>query len=477
MHAIDYAVITLYLAGVIGVGVYFGRRQTRTDEYFVGDRRMGAGHLGLSVVATDVGGGFSIGLGGLGFLMGISGSWLLFTGLVGAWISAVVMVPRVKALGDLNGWTTFPEFLEHRFDGRVRLVAAVLSGLGYAAFVGAQILAGATLASAAFHVDFQVALWVMAAVVVIYTALGGLQAVVYTDTVQWVILLAGLLGVALPLAWIEVGGLEGLRQAVPETHVSFTNLDALETVGWFVTILPIWFVGMTLYQRIYAARDVRTAKRAWYLAGLLEYPLMAFAGAGLGLMARALYPEIPAEQAETALPTLLRNVMPVGAAGLVIAAYFSAIMSTADSCLLASTGNVVEDLYKRHVRPDAPDRRILGLSRWLTLAIGLASVSVAVLVPRVLDAVLLSYTFMVSGLFVPTLAALFWKRATPNGALAAALAGGIVGVGLELFPAADPVGQPLLLAFPASLAALVAVSFWRRQQDNQGQPSRGRDRI
>lgn len=463
MHGIDYAIISLYLVGIIGVGVYFGRRQTTSSEYFVGDRRMGAGHLGLSVVATDVGGGFSIGLGGLGFLMGISGSWLLFTGLVGAWISAVVLIPRVKVLGDLNGWTTYPEFLEHRFGTRVRLVAAGLSGLGYAAFVGAQILAGATLASAAFHVDPQTAIWVMAAVVVVYTALGGLQAVVYTDTVQWIILLLGLLGVALPLAWTEVGGLEGLRRAVPETHLSFFNLDALETIGWFITILPIWFVGMTLYQRIYAARDVRTAKRAWYLAGLLEYPLMAFAGAALGLLARALYPDIPPEQAETALPTLLREVLPVGAAGLVIAAYFSAIMSTADSCLLAAVGNVVGDVYRRHLRPDAPEGHILGLSRWLTLAIGLASVSVAVLMPRVLDAIMLAYTFMVSGLFIPTLAALFWKRATPSGALAAAIVGGLIGVGLELVPELDPVGQPLLLAFPASLFALIAVSLLRHR--------------
>ena len=100
MHWIDLSIIAAYLLVVLGIGAFFLRRQKRVEEYFVGDRKMGVAHIGLSVVATDVGGGFSIGLGGLGFVMGLSGSWLLFTGLVGAWMAAVILIPRVKKLGD-----------------------------------------------------------------------------------------------------------------------------------------------------------------------------------------------------------------------------------------------------------------------------------------------------------------------------------------------------------------------------------------
>ena len=187
MHWIDYVIVAVYMLVVLGVGFWFYRRKQGVEGYFVGDRGMGAGHIGLSVVATDVGGGFSIGLGGVGYVMGLSGSWLLFTGLVGAWLSAIILIPRVKPLGDRYGWLSFPDFLEHRFDGRMRLAAAVFSAIGYAGFVGAQIKAGAHLSTAAFGLDITTAVWVMAFVVIVYTAFGGLKAVVYTDSVQWII--------------------------------------------------------------------------------------------------------------------------------------------------------------------------------------------------------------------------------------------------------------------------------------------------
>lgn len=456
MNPIDLTIIAAYLLTMLGIGVWFSSRQQSVDEFFVGDRKMGSGHVGLSVVATDVGGGFSIGLGGLGFAMGIAGSWLLFTGLVGAWVSAVLLIPRVKRLGDRHGWLTYPDFLGHRFDGRVKLVAAGVSCIGYAGFVGAQILAGAKLSSAAFEVDLTTAVMVMAVVVLVYTSLGGLQAVIYTDTIQWTILLVGLALVALPCGWVEVGGWQGLEAALPPGHLDITNISLIQALTWATTIIPIWFVGMTLYQRIYASRDVRSAKRAWYLAGLLEYPVMAFCGTLLGMMARVVFPEA---EAEMGLPLLIRHVLPVGVVGIVLAAYFSAIMSTADSCLLASVGNLINDLYQGCVNPDASQRRVLWLSRIATMVVGAASISVALLLPKVLDAVLLAYAFMVSGLFAPTIVGLLWPRATSKAALASMLTGGGCAIILELFPAIDPVGEPILVALPLSLVVMVLGSL------------------
>ena len=458
MHPIDVMVIVVYMLGVLAVGFYFLRRQGSTEEYFVGDRAMSAKHIGLSVVATDVGGGFSIGLGGLGFSMGISGSWLLFTGLVGAWLAAVVLIPRVKALGDRHGWQTYPEFLEHRYDSRCRTIAALVSAVGYAGFVGGQILAGAKVAAATFGLGLQTSVWLTAAVVILYTASGGLQAVVYTDTVQWLVLLAGLM-VATPFALHSAGGMEGLQAGLPAAHLSLLNLSWVQFITWLLTIVPIWFVGMTLYQRIYATRDVATARRAWFFAGLLEWPLMAFLGAGLGMMARVVH---PTADAEMGLPLLISSSLPVGVSGLVIAAYFSAIMSTADSCLLASVGNLVGDFYVKHLRPDAPQQEVLRLSRALTIGVGLAAVLVATALPRVLDAVLLSYAFMVSGLFAPTAAALLSKRPAGRAALAGMLTGGGAAVVLNIFPSLSPLPEPIMVALPLSALVMWVVGVATR---------------
>lgn len=454
MHWIDYFIIFGYLGVLIGIGIFFLKKQSTVDEYFVGDRKMGSGHISFSVVATDVGGGFSIGLGGVGFLMGLSGSWLLFTGLVGAWLSAVILIPKVKFLGDKYNLLSYPDFLERRYDRRTRLLSSVVSGLGYATFVGAQILAGAKLASAAFNIDLTTAVLIMSVVVIIYTAFGGLQAVIYTDSLQWFVLLSGLLLLALPLGYREVGGLAGMRNALPPEFFTLTNISWEKFFTWMFTIVPIWFVGMTLYQRMYATKDVKTARRAWYIAGLLEYPLMSFLGVGLGMFGRIMFPEV---ESEMGLPLLIKNVLPIGAVGVVLAAYFSAIMSTADSCLLASVGNFVNDLYQKYINPDASEKKVLLISRLLTVGIGIISVAVALGIPKVLDSMLLAYKFMVSGLFIPTLAGILFKRVSAAAALLSIIIGGVTSIILELdmFSMLNPWDDSILVALPLSLIAII----------------------
>jgi len=176
---------------MLGVGFYFMKRNKNTEDYFVGGRKMGSWHVGLSVVATDVGGGFSIGLGGLGFILGIAGSWMLFTGLIGAWLSAVFLIPKVFKLSAKHKFYTFPEIFRHFYGKEVAILAGVISAIGYIGFTSSQILAGAKLASASFaNLDIKTALIVMGIITVVYTVMGGLKAVIYTDTIQWILLIS-----------------------------------------------------------------------------------------------------------------------------------------------------------------------------------------------------------------------------------------------------------------------------------------------
>ena len=288
MHYLDILVFTLYMMGVIGIGIYFLIRNKGVDDYYVGGRKIGSVHIGLSVVATDVGGGFSIGLGGLGFIMGLAGSWMLFTGLVGAWLSAVLLIPRVKQLEKTKTFYTFPQFLGSFYNPNVALLAGIISAIGYLGFTSSQILAGAILAEATFTpmLDRQTALIIMGIIVIVYTAMGGIKAVIYTDTIQWIILMSGLIFIGIPIAYYSVGGISGMREVLTPEFFSLGNIKWQQLLNWAVTIIPIWFVGMTLYQRIYASRNRRQAQRAWYIAGLFEWPVMAFMGVLLGLFAR-----------------------------------------------------------------------------------------------------------------------------------------------------------------------------------------------
>lgn len=419
---------------MLGFGVFFFSKNKSKDDYFVGSRSMGAGHIGLSVVATDVGGGFSIGLGGLGFTMGIAGSWMLFTGLIGAWLAAVLLIPRVFNIAKEKSFLTFPQIFSTFYDKRVALAAGIISAVGYIGFTSSQLLAGAKLASSTFlELDLQVALIIMGVIAVGYTVIGGLKAVIYTDTVQWIILMTGLIFIGIPLGYKYIGGIESIRQVLPAEMLSLKNITWVTLFNWFITIVPIWFVGMTLYQRIYACRDEKTAKRAWYIAGLFEYPIMAFMGVLLGLFARvafiqgafdyAGFTQATGMDSEMGLPMLLRTILPIGLTGIMLSAYFSAIMSTADSCLMAASGNIVTDILDRII-PNISEKQALRYSQITTLLIGILALLLATTMQNVLELMLLSYAFMVSGLLVPVIAALFFKKGSSLAALVSMIVGG-----------------------------------------------------
>ncbi|MEX2455697.1 MAG: hypothetical protein WD381_00215, partial [Balneolaceae bacterium] len=249
-----------------------------------------------------------------------------------------------------------------------------------------------------------------------------------------------------------------------------------DVVYWAVTIIPIWFVGMTLYQRIYACRDEKTAKKAWYIAGLFEWPVMAFLGVLLGLFARVaadqgMFDYLGAENIaetdpETGLPMLLRTVLPVGFLGIMMASYFSAILSTADSCLMASSGNVVTDIIGRFRTFNPDSKKFVRISQVATLIIGVLALMLAAAMENVLSLMLDSYAFMVSGLFVPVIGALYWKKSTSSGAMAAMIVGGSTTLILRYLGIELPYDlDPNVFGISASAIAFITVSYLTQKEN------------
>lgn len=471
MHIIDLSVFVVYMIFVLGIGYYFLRRNKNADDYYVGGRTMSSFHVGLSVVATDVGGGFSIGLGGLGFIMGLSGSWMLFTGLIGAWLSAVFLIPKASKIASKLKLFTFPQLFEHFYSPRVALLAGIISAIGYIGFTSSQLLAGAKLASASFHnLDLNTALIIMGVIAVLYTVMGGLKAVIYTDTFQWIILMAGLILIGIPLGYNSIGGLEAIRGTLSKDFLALNNVEWQTLLNWAVTIIPIWFVGMTLYQRIYSTRTAKEAQRAWYIAGIFEWPLMAFMGVILGLFARVAFENGmfaymdfgPGSNldAEMGLPLLLRTILPVGLMGLMMSAYFSAIMSTADSCLMAASGNVQTDILRKLFKLPEGQKSALRVSQIITLVIGVLALLLAWQMENVLELMLYSYAFMVSGLFIPVLGAFYWKRGSTIGAFWGMLVGGGTTLTLTILGVNLPFNlDPNIFGITASLVVFIILSY------------------
>lgn len=471
MHYIDLGIFVGYMLIMLGVGYYFMKKNKTQDDYYVGGRDIGSWHIGLSVVATDVGGGFSVGLGGLGFIMGLSGSWMLFTGLLGAWLAAVFLIPRVKSDPAFANFYTFPQIFQHLYSKKVGVVAACICLIGYLGFTSSQLLAGAKLASGTFPVlGMNQALLIMGAIAVIYTVMGGLKAVIYTDTIQWIILMLGFIFIGIPVAYYYVGGWSMIRETLPDEFFSLTNLTWQDFANWGITILPIWFIGMTLYQRIFASRDVKSAKKAWFIAGLFEWPIMAFMGVSLGLLSRVAFEQglllvdINGFDPEMGLPILLRTILPPGILGLMMAAYFSAVLSTADSCLMAASGNLTTDLFGGFLK-NKKEKVQMFVSQAFTLILGVLALVIALQMTNVLELMLYSYAFMVSGLLVPVLFGLFSNMRDSHAAMGAMIVGGGVTAALSFMGVKLPLGlDPNFFGIFCSLATYLLVYAGRRNK-------------
>jgi SSS family solute:Na+ symporter len=380
MHALDLLAIAIYFVVLIGIGLSVARRERgigESESFLAADRNMNLVQTTASTAATDIGGGFSIAMGGLGFTLGISGSWLIAISGLSVIMVSFLMVPKVKRWAD-----------------RVKFLS------------GAIILA--------------------------YTALGGLKAVIYTDVFQMVVLMIGIVFIAVPIGLWQVGGWSGIvahfsSDPATASLVDWGAVGWRQAIGWFFSIFPVWFISIAAMQRIVAARDEMTARRAFFLTGVpIEWPLFAIGSTLIGMIARILLPDIA--DPELATPMIILELLPIGVAGIVIAAYIAAVMSTADSVLMGPVAIFTNDIYRKHLQPDASDASLVRVARIATLVFGTLGIGMAYLVPNVLDLILYAYTFGAAGLFFPMLALLFWPRATASGAFWSILCAGSAAV-------------------------------------------------
>jgi SSS family solute:Na+ symporter len=447
---------------LIGIRVMQRSRGSEAESFLAADRDMNLTATTASTAATDLGGAFSIAMGGLGFTLGISGSWLIAISGLSVLMVSFLMVPKVKRWADRTQGLTTGDLFEARFDAKTGTVAAVVIGLSWFAFVGGQIIAGGKLLQVTMDLDLDIAIALAGSVILAYTAMGGLKAVIYTDVFQMIVLMVGIVFLMVPIGLVSVGGWQGLVDQLgsdPETQslIDWGAVGWKQLLGWFFSVFPVWFISIAAMQRIVAARDEKTARRAFMLTGVpIEWPLFAIGSTLVGMFARVLVPDLA--DPELATPTMIIELLPIGIAGLVIAAYIAAVMSTADSCLIGPVAIFTNDIYRKRIRSGATSRQLLIVARWTTLIMGVVAIGVAYLIPNVLDLILYAYTFGAAGLFFPMLGLLFWPRATATGAFWSILLGGSSAVAWTL--AGEPGGFAASYAgWAVSLPVLVGVSL------------------
>lgn len=464
--AVDYAVIVVYLAGMLAMGWWGMRRARSKSEFLVAGRRLGPWMYSGTMAAIVLGGASTIGGVGLGYQYGLSGAWMVFTIGLGLLALSVFFSARIARLKVY----TVSEMLDLRYGGR----AGIISGLvmwGYTLMLAVtSTIAYATIFDVLFDMHRTVAIILGGAIVVAYSALGGMWSITLTDMVQFVVKTIGVLLLLLPVAVVKAGGFGEMRAQLPTEYFDPLGIGG-ETIFTYVLIYTFgMLIGQDIWQRVFTARGDSTARWGGTVAG--TYCLLyAIAGAVIGTAAKVLYPKLPS--ADDAFATIVKDELPPGVRGLVLAAALAAVMSTSSGALIACATVANNDIWtrlrelagRRAGRPDtAGERDEVRDNRAFILVMGVAVICTAIALNDVVGALTVAYNLLVGGLLVPILGGLLWKRGTVQGALAAMVVGGLTVISL-MAAYGILANEPIYYGLLASLAVHVVVSLLTKPTD------------
>jgi solute:Na+ symporter, SSS family len=404
------AVLIGYGAALILLGLFLASRVRDPLSFFVADRRLSPGLLFSTLLAANIGAGSTVGAAGLGYALGLSGWWWVGSAGIGSLILAFSVGPRLRDLAARFDFLTLGDFLEHRYGAAVRALTSVLLWFGTLFILAGQLIAFAWILRVVAGTDKTTGCLLGGLVVVTYFAAGGLKGAAWINLVQLVVKSAGFL-ISVPLVLAGAGGWSGLKQsALPAEFFSIVGIGWAGVLSFLILLVPSFIVSPGLIQKIYGSRDAGTVRRA---AGANGLALLLFAALPvlLGMAAAARRPGLSSQ--ELALPTVIVEMLPFWLGALLLAAVFSAEISSADAILFMLSTSLTKDLYKRFINPRIDDRGLLRVSRLTAVLSGAAGIACALLLESVIAALSVFYGLLSVALLAPVTIGLY--RTRPGG--------------------------------------------------------------
>jgi len=448
-------VIIAYLIILVGVGAYRSRLVKTQDDFIVAGRKLSGPVLVGTLLATWIGSGSIVAGAGLAYDRGLPALWFN----AGVWVALVVLY-LVAGKARAFAQYTVPDILEARYNGAARLLGTLVTIIAYTAIVSYQFRAGGMVLNLVTGVSVDQGMIITAVFVIGYAVQAGMISVAYTDVVNGVIMVVGLV-VALPFLLSNAGGIQGVVSALPREHFQpLGELSLLQALGYSLPAMLLLLGESGMYQRFFSARDERTARRAvigWIIGTVFVETLIVL----LAVIGSALFLNI---ESEMVILHAARHGLPLLVGCLYLAAIVAVIVSTADSFLLVPATNIMRDIYQRFINPDVPQRRMVLYLRIMVVLLGLFAFAQVRFFEKVLEMAIYAYTMYGVGITPAVLAAFFWKRATGAAGVSSIAAGMSVTIGWELL--ARPFGIPTVYpALGASLFCLIVISLLTAKPD------------
>lgn len=434
-----YMVITLVAAfwAQRAVAGAMARGGKFLEEFFVAGRSVGPWVLAFTFMATFASAGTFIGYPGLAYNNGLTVVMTGINQITMAYLAYAVIGKRMAVIGHRTGAVTFVEVIRNRFDHPLVAVgAAIAIIIFFIAFMVGQYAGAARILEATMGVPYAFGVFLFGGIVTLSVVLGGFRGVAWTDVIQGVFMLLGLI-IVFPAFVVLGGGFEKITTKLvaespglvfgpgpkewlpPSMLISFWILWV-----WLAVANPATAV------RFLAAKDSKTLHQGIIIGSvmcLIFYVPMFYMGAGIRTIFPGLKPDV-------AIPSLYLAALPGWMAGLALAAPFAAVMSTVDSLLLEMSGTVVRDVYHRYINPKADHRSLARLSYIVSGVLGILALVLALTPPPLIANIVIYFGGGVMSAFVvPIIAALYWRWATTPGAIAAIFGGFLTFMIIDVF--------------------------------------------
>lgn len=374
-----------YLFFLIGIGIYFYKKNNTSEDYLIGGRGVGSWVTALSAQASDMSGWLLMGLPGAVYLTGFSQIWVVIGLTIGTYLNWVYIAPKLRVETEKYNALTLPTFLERKLKDESGIIRKILS-LGtlffFTIYCSSGLVAAGKLFETILGIDYRVAVFIGAFTIVTYTFMGGYLASCWTDFFQGILMFIAIISVPI-IAYFEIGSFENVKNAIQLKGISLNIFNLKENNMNFLGILSSLAWGMGYFGqphiliRFMSIKDVKDLKKSRRIA--MIWVIISLIGAiSIGLFGISLFDNISSlgGDSEKIFIYMIKKLFNPWVAGILLAAILSAIMSTIDSQLLVSSTTLTEDFYK-YIKKNTSDKEIMWVGRGCVIFIALLSLLLA----------------------------------------------------------------------------------------------------
>jgi sodium/proline symporter len=432
MHIATLITFVIYLIGLIILGIIAYRKTHDLADYILGGRQLSSGVTALGVGASDMSGWLLLGLPGAVYASGLNQIWIVVGLIIGAYLNWLLLAKQLRVDTEkANNALTIPEFLHNRFQDHsqlLRIFSALVILVFFTFYVSSGLVSSATLFENSFGLNYIIALWISALIIMGYTFIGGFLAISWADVFQGLLMLLALIIVPI-VTIVEMGGWESTIKAIasvePTSLEPFYDTSVLEIIS-----LMAWGLGYFgqphILARFMAVKSVQAIPKARRIA--MTWMIASLLGAILtGLVGIAYFANNPLDDPEEVFLVLSQVLFNPWITGILLAAVLSAIMSTVDAQLVVASSALTDDFYRAFLYPNANQSQLVWIGRLAVVGVTMIALIIAQNPEStILDLVGYAWAGFGSSFGPVIIFSLFWPLMTRNGALAGLFSGAIM---------------------------------------------------